>query len=46
MLVIGPAPHRHQTDHVRLTHNNCLVSESLKVKQVGVSLDQTLSFNL
>ena len=45
MLVIGPARHRHQFDQVTVTLDNCVISQSSTVKNLGVMFDSTLSFD-
>ena len=43
MLVIGPA--RHHVDQVTTTLDNCVISQSSPVKNLGFTLDSTLSFD-
>uniref|UniRef100_A0A4W6F8H6 Reverse transcriptase domain-containing protein n=1 Tax=Lates calcarifer TaxID=8187 RepID=A0A4W6F8H6_LATCA len=45
MLVIGPARYRHQFDHVTISLDNCVISQSTTAKNLGVTLDRTLSFD-
>ena len=45
MLVIGPARHRHKFDQVTVTLDNCVISQSSTVKNLGVMFDSTLSFD-
>ena len=45
MLVIAPARQRHHVDQVIVTLNNCIISQSSTVKNLGVTFDSTLSFD-
>uniref|UniRef100_A0A4W6FHD0 Reverse transcriptase domain-containing protein n=1 Tax=Lates calcarifer TaxID=8187 RepID=A0A4W6FHD0_LATCA len=45
MLVIGPARYRHQFDHVTISLDSCVISQSTTAKNLGVTLDRTLSFD-
>ncbi len=41
--VVNPILHRHQFDQVTVTLNNCVISQSLTAKNLGVTFDPTLS---
>uniref|UniRef100_A0A671Y9A2 Reverse transcriptase domain-containing protein n=1 Tax=Sparus aurata TaxID=8175 RepID=A0A671Y9A2_SPAAU len=45
MLVIAPARQRHHVDQVTVTLDNCVISQSSTVKNLGVTFDSTLSFD-
>ena len=45
MLVVGPARHRHQFDQVTVTLVNCVISQSVAAKNLGVTFDLSLSFD-
>ena len=45
MLVIAPARQRHHADKVSVTLNNCVISQSSTIKNLGVTFNSTLSFD-
>ena len=45
MLVIAPARRRHHVDQVTVTLDNCVISQSSTIKNLGVTFDSTLSFD-
>ena len=45
MLVNAPARQRHHVDQVTITLDNCVISQSLTVKNLGVTFDCTFSFD-
>ena len=46
MLVIASAKQRHHFDQVTVTLDNCVISQSSTVKNLGVTFDSALQFEL
>ncbi|XP_068191806.1 uncharacterized protein [Antennarius striatus] len=45
MLIIGPARHSNQFQNLTISVDNCLITHSSTVKNLGVTLDSTLAFD-
>ena len=45
MLVVAPTRQRHHVDQVTVTLDNCVISQSSTVKNLGVTFDSTFSFD-